>query len=176
MRPLEDLEHSVNLSPEHLQAIGKVAVRWAELEDTLSSIIWDLANLDRPMSLAITTHLSERTRADICTTLADTILHQKSLAKTLRKHIDKIITQIYPKRNAVIHSVWGYSIDEGISTILPIKARGELKIGPRIKYSSSDIFDIAEEIYSANAELYSLRCEIQEALANSSKHKALSKN
>ena len=41
----------------------------------------------------------------------------------LKNHIDKIIKKIYPKRNAVVHSVWGYSIDEGISTILPIKAR-----------------------------------------------------
>jgi len=168
MRPMRDLEHSVNLSSKHLEAIGAVAVRWAELEDTLSSIIWDLANLHRPMSFAVTTHLSERTRADICTTLADTVLRPKSLAKDLKKHIEKIIKKIYQKRNAVVHSIWGYSIDEGISTILPIKARRTLKIGPREKYSSSDIFDIAEEIYS-------LRLQIQDALENSNKPKALLK-
>lgn len=169
---MKDLESTVKLSEKHLQAIGEVAVRWGELEDTLSTIIWDIANLRRPGAHAITTHLNERTKVDICNSLADIIFGSRPLAEELRTHLNYIMNIVYPKRNAVVHSTWGYSPEPEKSEILPIKARGKIKIGPRQRFSSEDIFSIANEIYEANDKLYSLRVQIQKLLETLNNWKA----
>lgn len=172
MRPMRDLNHAVKLSDKHLQAIGEVAVRWAELEDTLSTIIWDIANLRLPGAYAITTHLNERTKIDICNSLADIIFGSRPLAEELRTHLNYILNTVYPKRNTVVHSTWGYSPEPEKSEILPIKARGKIKFGPRQSFSADDIFAIADEIYTANDTLYHLREQILELLKTLNNWKA----
>lgn len=155
-RPTIDLANMVNLSDKHLQAIGEVAVRWAEVEENVKEIIWDLANLRHDSGLAITAHLSESNLVQIARALVERLVAgpEKQLAEDINGHLNFIIGKLYPKRNSMVHSTWGISHEPGKTEILPITARGTLKFGPRQDFSSDDIFAIAEEIYDANVKLY----------------------
>lgn len=155
-RPILDLANGVNLSVAHRQAIGEIAVRWSELEDSLAELIWELANLRLPGAYAVTAHLNERTLIDMGKSLVNLLVTgpQPALAKEVTDHLQFIVHDLYPKRNAMIHSTWGYGNDNK-AEILPIKARGKIKFGPREQFSSEDIFLIAQEIYDANDKLYS---------------------
>lgn len=155
-RPIRDLNNSANLSDKHLQAIGEVAVRWAELEGNIKEIIWDLANIRHTSALAITTHLSESNLVNIAKALVDLLVSgpQEQLADEINGHLNFIIGKLYPKRNTMVHSTWGISHEPGKTQTLPITARGVIKFGPRKDYSSDDIAAIAEEIYDANVKLY----------------------
>ena len=63
----------------------------------------------------------------------------------------------------MIHSTWGYG-NENKAEILPVKARGKIKFGPREQYSAEDIFLIADEIYKANDKLYSFVSTLRELI------------
>jgi len=155
-RPTIDLANMVNLSDKHLQAIGEVAVRWAELEDNIKEIVWDLANIRHTSALAVTAHINESMLVNIANSLVDLLVTgpQKQLAQDIRDHLNYVINTLYPKRNAMVHSTFGISHIPGKTQILPIRARGKLKFGPREDFSADDIFTIAEEIYAANVKLY----------------------
>lgn len=110
-RPMRDLANSVNLSDKHLQAIGEVAVRWAEVEDNFKEIIWDLANIRHMSGLAITAHINESNLVHIAKSLVDLLVSgpQKQLAEDINGHLNFIIGKLYPKRNCMVHSTWGIS-------------------------------------------------------------------
>jgi hypothetical protein len=155
-RPIRDLNNAVNLSDKHLQAIGEVAVRWAEIEDSIKEIVWDLGNLREPGAWAVTAHINERMLVDIAKSLIDLLVKgpQPKLSEDMRDHLNFIIGEIYPKRNAMVHSTFGHPGKIGETEILPIRARGTLKIGPREQFSADDIFAIAQEILEANEKLW----------------------
>ena len=165
-RPILDLTNGVNLSVAHRQAIGEIAVRWSELEDTIAELVWELANLRVPGAYAVTAHLSERTLVDMGKSLVDLLVTgpEPKLAAQIIEHLQFIINNLHPKRNAMIHSTWGHPGIENKSEILPIKARGKIKFGPREQYFSEDIFSIADEIYKANDKLYSFVSTIRELI------------
>lgn len=165
-RPMRDLNNSVNLSDKHLQAIGEVAVRWGELEDTLAQLVWELANLREPGAYAITTHLNERTLVDMGSSLVRLLVTgpEPDFASEIGEHLQFIINTLYPKRNAMVHSTWGHPGVPNKSEILPIKARGKIKFGPREQYSCDDIFSIASEIFDANDKLFSFVSRLRELI------------
>lgn len=165
-RPIRDLGNAVNLSDKHLQAIGEVAVRWGEIEDTLADLVWELANLRVPGAYAITAHLNERTLVNIGSSLVNLLVTgpEPKLASEIEVHLVKILEHLYPKRNAMVHSTWGHGGGTDRSTILPIKARGTLKFGPRSDYSADDIFAIAAEIVNANETLYAFVSRLRELI------------
>lgn len=154
-RPLGNLAQGVNLTDKHLQGIGEVAVRWAELEDTIKEVVWELANIRHMSALAVTAHINENSLVNIAKSLVDLLVTgpEPQLAKDIEAHLNYIIGQVYPKRNDMVHSTFGHGPD-GKTGILPIRARGKLKFGPRKYFSSDDIFSIAQEIYAANEKLY----------------------
>ena len=165
----KDLALGWNLSEKHLQAIGEVAVRWSAMEFTLSSTIWDLAELSQAHGWAITTHLSERVRVDICNSLAFDLLGEDPLAAELRQHLNFILNQVYPKRNKFLHARWGSSIHwHHKSELQDVRARGKVIIGSE-KFTSDDIFSVAAEIYEANEKLADMRDRIRVWLSTSRK-------
>jgi hypothetical protein len=165
-RPIGDLNHAVNLSNQHLQAIGEVAVRWAELEDSIKEIVWDLANLRQPGAWAVTAHINERMLTDIANSLIDLLVKgpEPKLSEEMRDHLNFIIREIYPKRNAMVHSTFGHSGRNGVTSILSIRARGTLKIGPREEFSADDIVAIAMEITEANEKLWGFVSKLKELI------------
>ncbi len=158
----DELAHRVGLTEAHLCAIGHACVRWAEIENTISEIIWSIADLGHMHGLAITTHLSERSRIDICNAITETTIGKShpDLTKKLKDLLTFIEGNLYPQRNSVVHSRWGIAPTAGKSEILPIKARGKLTIGPRKEYSAQEIEDIAEKISDAADDLERIRIEI----------------
>lgn len=165
-RPIGDLNNAVNLSSQHLQAIGEVAVRWAELEDSIKEIVWDLANLREPGAWAVTAHINERMLTDIARSLIDLLVKgpEPKLSEQMRDHLNFIIGEIYPKRNAMVHSTFGHSGKNGVTSILPIRARGTLKIGPREEFSADDILAIARQITEANDKLWGFVSKLKELI------------
>jgi hypothetical protein len=165
-RPIGDLNHAVGLSNEHLQAIGEVAVRWAELEDSIKEIVWDLGNLREPGAWAVTAHINERMLVDIANSLIQLLVKgpEPKLAEDMRAHLNFIIRGIYPKRNTMVHSTFGHTGTPGKTSILSIRARGTLKIGPREEFSADEIFAIASEIAAANDKLWSYISRLKELI------------
>jgi hypothetical protein len=164
-RPIGDLTHAVNLSDKHLQAIGEVAVRWAELEENIKEIVWDLANIRHMSALAVTAHISESALVNIAKSLVDLLVSgpEKQLAEDINSHLNYIIGEVYPKRNDMVHSTFGHA-GNGKTQILPIRARGKLKLGPRKEFTADDIFSIAQEIYDANVKLYEFVAKLKELI------------
>ena len=154
---------NVGLTEQHLQAIGAVAVRWGQLENTISRIIWDLIKIRLDRGFAITTHLSERARVDMLKGIAHSIFGVRPLYEELETHLNHIVHDIYPKRNNVVHGNWGYGAS-GQPELLPIRARGPVKFGPRQEYTVDDITDIAEEIRGADETLEGISRKIAELL------------
>lgn len=165
-RPIANLAHGVNLSDKHLQGIGEVAVRWAELEETLKGIIWDLANIRHTSALAVTAHINEAMLVNIARSLVDLLVTgpEPQLAEDIEVHLNYIIGDVYPKRNDMVHSTFGHPGIDGKTQILPIRARGKLKIGPRKDFSADDIFSIADEIIAANEKLYGYAARLRELI------------
>lgn len=165
-QPIRDFANAVNLTDKHLQGIGEVAVRWAELEANIKEIVWDLANIRDMSSWAVTAHINERMLADIARSLVDLLVSgpEKQLASDINAHLQHIIEKIYSKRNDMVHSTFGHSGQPGKTQILPIRARGKLKIGPRKDFSADDIFAIASEIYDANVKLYGYVRKLKELI------------
>jgi hypothetical protein len=164
-RPIGDLAHAVNLSDKHLQAIGEVAVRWAELEQNIKEIVSDLANMRHSSALAVTAHINESSLVNIARSLVDLLVAgpEPQLAQDIEDHLNYVIGQVYPKRNDMVHSVFGYCPD-GKTEILPVRARGKLKFGPRKAFSADDIFSIAKEIYEANEKLHGYVVRLQDLI------------
>jgi hypothetical protein len=161
MMPLKD---SVGLNDEHLKAIGLITVHWTFIENILSSIIWKMSNLRHTRGIAITAHLSERSRQDICNALAHETFRGHPEEKELKDHLTYIFDTLYLKRNKIVHATWGYSATSGASDILPIKARGKVTIGPRESLAPADIINIAEEIEAAVYKLDAIRGKISRLL------------
>jgi len=164
--PARDLARSVNLSDKHLQAIGTVAVRWAEMENNIEELVWDLTNMRHASALAVTTHINESMLVNIAKSLVDLLVKgpEPGLAAAITAHFDHISGGLYPQRNAMIHSTFGVSHLPGKTQILPIKARGKLKFGPRADFSAEDICALADEIYEANVQLYGYLERIRELI------------
>ena len=165
-RPIADLTNAVNLSEKHLQAIGEVCVRWSELEESVHELVWELANLRSMVADAVTTHINEAMMFHIANSLVDLLVTgpEKVLAAEITDHLNFIKTRLSPARNAMVHSTWGHPGVDGKSEILPIKARGKLKIGPREAYSAEDISAIAKDMYEANEKLYGYVSKLRELI------------
>lgn len=161
---MDYFKNSAGLTDEHLKAIGLVAVNWSHIESTLSSIIWDIAKLRTMRGRAITTHLSEKTKGDMCLALANETFRGHPEEAELKEHITMILNQLHQKRNTIIHGLWGYSSNSGASDVLPIRARGKVSVGPRKSFSPDDILEIANDIEAAALKLELIRFKICQLL------------
>jgi hypothetical protein len=160
--PTKDLD-TLGLSAEHLQAIGLVAVRWAELEWTLSEMIWDLASIGVSTGYAITAHLNERTRIDMLNSICDTTLGYTQLTHELHAHLKHIRDHIYPKRNKLLHSSWNFPHPKGYLLTTAVTARGKVKFS-HDKFSLTDINQVVDEIFHAHERLNELAKDINQRL------------
>ena len=95
-RPILDLTNGVNLSVAHRQAIGEIAVRWSELEDTLAELIWELANLRLPGAYAVTAHLNESTLVNMGKSLVHLLVTgpQPKLSLEITEHLQFVINDL----------------------------------------------------------------------------------
>jgi hypothetical protein len=157
---MQPIRIALGITNEHLQAIGTVAVQWSILEDYFSKIIINITNMPLHRALTITTHLNERTRMEMCTSLAHQTFRGHPPELELKAHTKYIDGTLYPKRNEIIHGCWGAAPEKGKIAIMPVKARGVLKVGPVKYFTAEDIESVAAEIEEAHIKLDKIRLDI----------------
>jgi len=157
--------HSI-LAPNqnHLSAIGRVAIQWTFLEKSIETLVWDLAPLKQPKAQAVTTHVSTLLLTDIARALAHEVLAGTGFEARLKNQLDYITNTLRPKRNSVIHGIWGPTGSAEKIALLETTARGVVKFKIGEEMSADDILILAAEIDHAHFELTNLAFEISSHL------------
>jgi hypothetical protein len=151
---------------DHLSAIGRVVVQWTFLEKTIETLVWILAPLDQPRAQAVTTHLQTLALIDIANTLMHQHLPDADLQKQLKTQLQYISSQLRPRRNSVVHGLWGPTSTTDKIALLETTARGVLKFKVGEEMTANDIYQVAADIDEANFRLMNLSFKIQASLAS----------
>lgn len=85
--------------------IGRITVRWAELEDALGLLVTTLLNDYQRYTRIVATELGYRSMIDLCTSLYLARHGEDEDYKTLKDLIVRI-EQAAATRNSIVHSVW----------------------------------------------------------------------
>ena len=139
LRPLVDTQ-------AYCAAIGKVAMEWSALENSVHRLAWCLAGLNANMGRCITQHLA-------LGTILDSILAMSvelALPSERQKQLRELRSQCEPlrlRRNEVVHALWGIApgtnLAKGELTAIVVKARGKLKVD-FYNYTVEFMHDLAE--------------------------------
>jgi hypothetical protein len=157
--------HSIfALSNEHLEAMGRIAVLWTNIERQLEFLIWQLSPLKQPLAQAVTTHLSTQITIDISKSLINELLESGELKNSFIEHLNYISNQLRKKRNDVIHGTWGPTNNTDKVSLMSVTARGEVKVKFGEEMSANDFLGIASEIDSAGFKLTKLTFEASKLL------------
>jgi hypothetical protein len=146
--------------PEHIRAIGEVVVRWAQLESTLESIIWELATLEHPFGPALTAHMNAQQRLQVVKSLANERLRDHPVLPPLLALVNDIDDCLRVRRNEVAHSQWMPSAKPGIIQTFQTTARGKVQFKVGREMSAHDIQKVAADVDGANWRLSQLFFEI----------------
>jgi hypothetical protein len=149
---------------DHLAAIGRVAVQWTFLENTIEMLVWQLASLKQPLAQAVTTHIPTLTLIDIANSLAHRLIAESGLDAKLKGLLNHISQSLRPKRNSVVHGIWGPAPTPDKVVLMETTARGVLKFKFGEEMTAEDIMQIAADIDKANWQLTNLVFEISSAL------------
>jgi hypothetical protein len=116
------------LSPDFLQAIGRLAVASAEFEDTLHYIYWRYARLNAATGPVITEHISPWRLSDDIIRLAVHAERNKRRVEDLRDILSSY-KRVALERNSCIHWLWALMGSETAWAVRPAyKGPGEGKI------------------------------------------------
>ena len=148
----------------HLSAIGLVAVQWTFLERSIETLVWELAPLKQLNAQAVTTHISTLLLIDIANALAHERLNGTEFEQKLKTQLGHISNTLRPKRNSVVHGIWGPTASPDKIALLETTARGVVKFKVGEEMTAEDILTIAAEIDQANFELTHLSFAISSHL------------
>lgn len=137
--------------------VGFVAVTWSYLEAVIQGSIWILAKLPTPdTGRAFTSHMSTPARLDVLMSLArlsDLSADQVTALETL---CTKIRRDLSPRRNEVIHGLWGtLPIDQLEAKLHKISARGTVNYEIVTK-SSTDLSNLVVDISDASLAMINI--------------------
>lgn len=157
--------HSI-LAPNnhHLSAIGRVAVQWTFLEKSIETLVWELAPLKQPNAQAVTTHIPTLGLIDTAKALAHERLPATDLEKRLLVLLGHIGNNLRPKRNSVVHGIWGPTASADRIALLETTARGVVKFKVGEEMTAEDIWAVAAEVDQANYDLTQLCFDISSHL------------
>lgn len=120
--------------------------------------------MKQPRAQAVTTHISTLLLIDIAKALAHEILPGTDFETRLRRQLDHIANTLRPKRNSIVHGIWGPSGSADKIALIETTARGLLKFKVGEEMTAEDILAIAAEIDQANFELTKLTFDISSHL------------
>lgn len=149
---------------DHLSAIGRIAIQWTFLEKSIETLVWELAPLKQPNAHAVTTHISTLLLIDTANALAHERLSGTAFEQRLKKLLGHISKTLRPKRNSVMHGIWGPTASQDKIALLETTARGVIKFKVGEEMTAEDILAIAAEIDQAHFELTHLSFEISSYL------------
>jgi len=155
--------------PDHLRAIGLIAVQWTSLEKAIEMLVWELATLKQPKAQAVTTHLSNKTLIDIAKSLSREALKGTEFENRVIDQLDYIENILRPKRNSIIHGVWAPTAFTDKIVLFETTARGILKLKVGSDMTAEDILMIASEIDQRHFDLTTLTFEISMHLGQATK-------
>jgi hypothetical protein len=104
---------SLDVDPEHLAAVGKVATEWAVLETFLNMAIWQLADLGSEAGACLTAQIQTIVRR-VDTIIA--LMRLKNADETFIKAIGRFYekaNKLSKERNRIVHDPWGTGIETG---------------------------------------------------------------
>lgn len=147
---------------DHLGAIGRVAVQWTFLEKSIEMLVWELAPLKQPNAQAVTTHIS----MSVLTNTAKALAHEALTGTELEalSQLDHITNTLRPKRNSIIHGIWGPASSPNKIVLSETTARGVLKYKLGEEMAAEEILQIAAEIDQAHFDLIHLTFKISSYL------------
>lgn len=151
-------------NPDHLSAIGRVAIQWTLLEKSIETLVWELAPLKQPNAQAVTTRISTLLLIDTANALAHERLGGTGFEQRLKKLLGHISNTLRPKRNSVVHGIWGPTASQDKIVLLETTARGVIKFKVGEEMTAEDILAIAAEIDEAHFEFSQLSFDISSHL------------
>lgn len=77
------------LTPDQFEAIGHIAVNWADLEVMFMYALWGVCKLDYNQGRVLTTHMSHLSRVGAIKTILDTEYSGQPLEAEMLEFIDK---------------------------------------------------------------------------------------
>ena len=91
-------------------------------------------------------------------------LEEGDLKVRLKDHLNYITNILRPKRNKIIHGIWGPTASANKVALLETTARGEVKFRVGEEMSAHDFLEIAAEIDEAHFHLTQLTYEASKLL------------
>ena len=117
------------LSQEHYEAIGRVAVQWARVELSTITALEALLQTDKANAIVTFWHMGYNDRRDRLVSLVDLTEPDAGVAREFSTLITRLDTA-YQIRNTMAHSTWVQGDTPGTITPLVIRAKGgPVKIG-----------------------------------------------
>jgi hypothetical protein len=126
--------------------------------------VWELAHLKQPKAQAVTTHVSTLLLIDTARALAHEVLVGTEFEARLKSQLDYIANTLRPRRNSVVHGIWGPTGSAEKIAPLETTARGVVKFKVGEEMTAEDILVIAAEIDQAHFDLTNLAFEISSHL------------
>ena len=127
----------IDLSDDHLKAIGRATVEWSRLEEIVETTVWRFARLELdsqdllkgreiPLGSALTAHLRLDAWLGQISSLSDAVLKQKSLLNRIA-YLIKDTRKLQTNRNILIHARW--KPHSGTYAIHAVTARAKIVSG-----------------------------------------------
>lgn len=151
----------LNLTHEHLEAIGRVTVSWSFLEHAIEVLLWGLANLKEPEGLLVTHKMNLERRLDIVKVLYLQLPEDEQ--KTFKELLDTL-DGLKNLRNDLVHAYWSpvnkkpsrYAQAFKLKSLDRHKNKdGDIVLKPKIQYWS------VEDITELNHDIRQLQKNIQ---------------
>ena len=120
--------------------------------------------MNQPNAQAVTTHISSLLLIDTAKALAHERLVGTEFEERLKRQLGYIANTLRPKRNSVVHGIWGPTASADKIALLETTARGMVKFKVGEEMTAEDILVIAAEIDQAHFDLTTLSFEISSHL------------
>jgi hypothetical protein len=158
-----------HLPPDYLSRLGKLCVRWADLEHEAQILIVKLcaiAGADEASIVALTAHLGIRERfGALITILPVTLIHGRPLtesleaqAETLTKAMTKLakgISTLVDQRNAWTHQPWSIT-PGGVVRQLRVASKGRELDVRNIERTTAELDELIAKVMKLREDLRTL--------------------
>jgi hypothetical protein len=130
----------INMSPAHLEAIGRVMVEWSHLETLLYKGIWHFSGLDEKTGRVFTRGLRVKPATEILEILGHQKLGPKGGAKLgeLLRETESLDSE----RNGIVHGAWEVSGREEYVIRLRLRQMKDGETGERRKFVGAEISEL----------------------------------
>lgn len=139
-----------NLPANYLEALGKIGVRWNDLDEQAGMYIWVMADVGPLVGISITTHLGIRERLGALISLTELKTGQSRHTEEMKAISTRITETLLPKRNKYLHWPWSYQNDTWVQIKQQFRRGLTYEFEPR---PISDLHDLITDLEKASEDL-----------------------